>query len=104
MAEVENEPFDKSKWSGTMNPDEHLHTYGNFIELVKVGIAGVLAVLFALMIFAFGDGTFMTASSIILVLFALYTSVAGIMFRNTTWIPALVVAGVAFVIWLFAVL
>ena len=104
MAEAQQEAFDTKSWSETMAADEHVHTYGNFIELVRVGILATLAVLFALMIFAFGGGVFFNVSAAILLLFAIFTAVMGIASANTGWGPVAFVTAVAFIIWLFAVL
>ena len=104
MAEAQHEAFDEKAWSKTMEPSEHVHTYGNFIELIRVGILGTLAVLFVLMIFAFGGGWFFNITAAILLLAALYTSVMGIASATTGWGPIGFVTLVSFVVWLFAVL
>lgn len=104
MAEAQHEAFDEAAWSKTMEPEEHVKTYGSFIELVKIGALGTLAVMFALMIFAFGQGVFYTVSAFFIFLFALFTSIMGISRANVGAGPALAVTIVGFVLWLFAVL
>lgn len=104
MAEAQHEAFDPKAWSETMEPGEHVQTYSGFLELIRVGALATLAVLFVLMIFAFGGGWFFNISAFFLLIFALFTAVMGIASSRTGAGPILTVTVVAFVLWLFAVL
>ena len=104
MAEAQQEAFDPKSWSETMAADEHVHTYGNFIELMRIGILATLSVIFVLMIFTFGEGGFFIGAAVSLFGFTLLTALVGILSAKTGWGPIAFVTGVAFVIWLFAVL